>query len=232
VHLVGVGRSHVGLVRTNNEDAYAVTGSYALVCDGVGGRPAGEVASALAVAVFSELLDAGAGPGPAAVAASRAVVAVSRGNSLFTGMCCTLTGLRLTEGSAQVVHVGDSAAYLVRSGELTMVTEPQTVTRELLRLGEITAEEAATHPRRHTLRQAIGSLARDPEPEVIDVQVAAGDRVILATDGLDYVPADERRALLAASKPADELADALVAAALAAGGGDNVTVVVVDVAEN
>ena len=231
MELVCVGRSELGLVRLNNEDAWAATTHCAVVSDGVGGRPAGEVAAGLAVSVFSDLVAAGSEPPLAVHIASRAVQRVGRGNSLFSGMCATLTAVVLTPEDVQVVHVGDSSGWLVRDGKATPVTEPQTVTHALLAAGEITAEQALTHPGRGMKTQVVGG-AKELKVATQRLDVRAGDRYVLATDGLDYVDATTRATLLAAPKPAEELADALVAAALEAGGEDNVTVVVVDLVDD
>lgn len=226
-----VGRSDVGLVRANNEDSWTASASLLAVSDGVGGRPAGEVASRLTVSVFRALVGAGASPDAAARAADETVRDVGAGNSLFTGMCATLTAAVATADGIRLAHVGDSTAWLVRDGHVQQVTTPQTVVQALLARGEITAEAALTDPRRNTMSQAVGGI-RVVVPVVLDVGVRRGDRLVLATDGLDYAEESTRLALLAAPKPADELADALVAAAIEGGGRDNVTVVVADVVDD
>lgn len=224
-----VGRSELGLVRLNNEDAWRAEERFAVVSDGVGGRPAGEVASTLAVAVFAESLSAGMTPDRAVHAASRIVQETALANSLLTGMCATLTAAVADADGVTVVHVGDSTAWLVREGELRKLTSAQTVAAHLLAAGEITAEEALTHPKRGTLHQVVGGQ-NELSVDTIRLEARPGDRLVLATDGLDYVPAVLLEPLLAAPKPGNELADALVAAALDVGGIDNVTVVIADVA--
>lgn len=224
------GRIELGNVRTNNEDSIVVTPSVVAVADGVGGRPAGEVASATAVAVFEECVLAGLDPADAAVRASRVVRATAASNSLLSTMCCTLTGAAIVGEEVVLTHVGDSRAWLVADGAAALVTADQTVTSRLVAAGELSEEEAATHPKRHTLFQAIGS-AKDVEPDRTTLAAGVGCRLVLATDGILYGDQVTLPELLAEPLPPAELADRLVQLALDGGGNDNVAVVVADIVE-
>ena len=228
-----VGRSDVGSVRPNNEDSLLASPDLVAVSDGVGGRPAGEVASQLAVSALANAVAAGLDLDAGFHLASEVVADAARSNSLFTGMCATLTAAVAARGQVLVAHVGDSRAWLVRNGTARRLTEDQTVAARLLKAGEITEEEAAVHPKRHTLFQCVG-LTKGDEPLVVDLHRIApqpGDRLVLATDGLNYAgPPDLVEKLMSAPGDAETIADSLVAAALTAGGHDNVTIVVADVA--
>lgn len=225
-------RSVVGLVRTNNEDAAMAGAGLVGVSDGVGGRPAGEVASTTAVAVIEELCGAGV-PLPTAIETASAVVRrLGAANSLFSGMCCTFTGVAFRDGGALLAHVGDSKAWLVEgaTGEVSRLTEDQTIAARMVRDGELAPEDVATHPKRSTLYQVVGSV-RALEIESRTLALSPGDRLVLATDGLDYAGEEQVRALSSKGLDREGLADALVDAALAAGGYDNITVVVADVVD-
>lgn len=223
-------RSDIGNVRANNEDAYAASDRLVAVSDGVGGRPAGEVASGIAVAVVTASVARGLPVEEAVEAANEVVRAASETSSLFSGMCCTVTAATAQDdGQVVVAHVGDSKAWLVRAstGKAERLTEDQTITARMVRDGELTPEQALTHPKRSTLYQVVGqSKPLDRCVAVLD-DLVPGDRLILATDGLDY---GRERALDLLAEPlqAEALVTALVQSALDGGGNDNITVVVAD----
>jgi len=222
------GRSDVGRVRTNNEDSFVISPSLLLVSDGVGGRPAGEVASTLTAGICRVMAEAGVAVEVALQGANETVASVAALNPLFTGMCCTATAITVGSSGARLGHVGDSKAWLVRGGQAEAITEDQTITARLVRTGEMTAEDALTDRRRSTLYQAVGTAAR-LDVDVTDLDLKPGDRLILATDGIDYAPADALEELLSSTLDAESLVDAIVDAALIGGGNDNVTVIVADI---
>ena len=204
-----IARTHVGLVRTNNEDAYSADGFHLAVADGVGGRPAGEVASAVTAQVVQHCVLAGVAIDRAAQAAGDTVRGLAAGNSLFTGMCSTLTAAVLVGDDVVLGHVGDSRAYRVVDGRAERLTADQTIAARMVEAGDITEEEAAVHPKRGTLFQAVGST------EVLEVEVTtfaarAGDRYILCTDGIAYAGEDVVARLLIEDFDASSLADALI----------------------
>lgn len=221
-------RTDVGLVRGNNEDAALASPGLIVVSDGVGGRPAGEVASALAVSVVRAMTAEGVELTAAVQGASDVVHALSLTNPLFTGMCCTLTAAVATETGVRLAHVGDSLAWVVLDGHVTRLTADQTIAAQLVREGRLTPADVATHPKRATLSQAVGN-GRPLEIDVSEHELTSGDRLVLATDGLHYAGDEVHlETLLAKPVSADELCDLLVDAAMAGGGNDNVTVVVAD----
>ncbi len=230
------GRSHPGLVRSNNEDSGFAGPYLQLVADGVGGAAAGEIASATAAYVTSAL--AMGTPQPDLLELLDRAVRISHeqiraGTALDparTGMGTTLTAL-LTDGRhVALAHVGDSRAYLLRDGELTQLTRDQTLVQTLVDEGLITRDEARRHPYKNVVLQAVdGDRPATPDLGLVDVR--PGDRLLVCSDGLsDLVDDEQIRACLADGEVA-EAVDRLVEAALAAGGRDNVTCVVSDVVD-
>lgn len=228
-------RSDVGLVRGHNEDSFLVRAPLFAVCDGMGGHAAGEVASSIAVSTIAEKAPAGADDvllGVAVEAANTAVMLGAEQGVGKPGMGCTASCCLIKEGKMAIAHVGDSRIYLLRHGSLVRVTHDHSYVEELVDSGQITADEARTHPSRSIITRALGS---DPDmyADHFSLEVSNGDRVILCSDGLSSMIADsEIEALAVSSATPQQAADNLVAAALTAGGLDNVTVVVVDVVDD
>lgn len=228
-------RSDVGLVRGHNEDSFLVRAPLFAVCDGMGGHAAGEVASSIAVSTIAEKAPAGADDvllGVAVEAANTAVMLGAEQGMGKPGMGCTASCCLIEEGKMAIAHVGDSRIYLLRHGSLVRVTHDHSYVEELVDSGQITADEARTHPSRSIITRALGS---DPDmyADHFSLEVSNGDRVILCSDGLSSMIADsEIEALAVSSATPQQAADNLVAAALTAGGLDNVTVVVVDVVDD
>ena len=233
------GRSHTGLVRTNNEDS-AYAGPYLqLVADGVGGQAAGEVASATAAYVMSALANrVAATPGTDLAGLFERGVRITYeqlrdGTAAVpsrTGMGTTVTAL-LTDGERVVLgHVGDSRAYLLRDGELAQLSHDQTYVQTLVDAGVLSREDARRHPRKNVVLQALDG-EQPATPDVVRVDVRLGDRLLVCSDGLTDLVEDTQVAACLALDDPDEAATALVDAALAAGGVDNVTCVVADVVD-
>jgi len=233
--------SDVGRVRTQNEDAYGADEPKGLfvVADGMGGHAAGEVASGLAVRCATEGL-AVLPPASLEEGRERLREAIADANQVIliegqadpdrSGMGTTTTALLLSpDGWWMVGHVGDSRAYLVRDGVPTQITEDHTYVQELVNQGRISDEEARLHPRSSLLTRALGTAAQ-VSIDMFEGELRAGDRFVLASDGLmSMLPEDVIRELIADSEcPADEMVTRLIDAANEAGGHDNVTVLVVD----
>lgn len=223
------GRTDVGHVRENNEDAIVTGAELVAVADGLGGHPGGAEASTLATGLVSAGFT-GASPDELAAAVRAANWAVwQRGSSAaeFEGMGTTMCAAGLVDdGALALVSVGDSRAYLAHEGSIERLTEDHTVTAELVRSGELTEAEAARHPQRHILTRALG-MGPDLRIDVARQPVAPGDLLLLCSDGLfNLVPDDEIGSRMLAGDPPQETADALVELALSRGGDDNVSVVV------
>ena len=228
--------THAGAVREVNEDSVlAVRGLY-VVADGMGGHAAGEVASAIAV----RRLEALAGRERVTaddvraelVAANADVLADAAANPRRAGMGTTVAGLATVDAAGSphwaLFNIGDSRVYRLAGGEFTQLTIDHSEVGELLDAGAITQREASSHPMRHVVTRAVGT---DPGPEA-DVWVfprSVGERFLICSDGLPLeLPDDEIGAVLRATDDPQQAADALVGKAVAAGGRDNVSVVVVD----
>lgn len=241
LYLEAFGSTNAGKVRKNNEDSL-LTGdgrdeALFAVADGIGGFEAGEVASRIAVGVLEEL-EPGASLEDAVMEANRRILAASRGDEKLSGMGTTVVAARFSMkdsdagtsagASAEISHVGDSRAYLLRGGELAPVTEDHSLVAELVRNGDLTRAQASEHPQKNLITRALG--AEDTvQVDTAVLPVEGDDRILLCSDGLtDMVPEPKIGELLAAPDP-ETAALALVKAALDAGGADNVTVVVVDV---
>ena len=220
-------RSDVGCVRNHNEDSYLVASPLFCVCDGMGGHAAGEVASAIAVETIAKT-----GPKTADAAQLGAAIEAAVNGIGRPGMGCTATAAVIDGTTLAIAHVGDSRAYLLHEGTLIRVTRDHSYVEELVDAGEITADEARVHPNRSVITRALGS---DPAmyADHFTLNVEEGDRLILCSDGLSsMIPDGEIERVAQQSSTAQICTDNLVDAALAAGGGDNVTVVVVDITDD
>jgi protein phosphatase len=237
-------RTDMGRRRERNEDSFGVCdlhdsadghhgcGILLMVADGMGGRPAGQIASRVAVEVVRDVCHGGiaADMGPllrrALYCANDAIFQAAECNPAYAGMGTTMA-VALVQGDELIVsNVGDCRVYLMRDGELSQVTRDHSWVAELRAAGMLTTQEAAEHPRRHVITRALG-----PHPEVgVDLyprrQLHDGDIVLVCSDGLwNLVHVNQIKAILAANS-APAAADALVCAANAAGGNDNITAVV------
>lgn len=227
--------THVGRVRDGNEDSLHPRESGSsegpvilMVADGMGGAVAGEVASRLAVEAASAApADDPTSPEDRVLAANDAVVAATRDDPSLAGMGTTLTLVRFEGTRADFAHVGDSRAYLLRDGELRLLTTDHTLVHELLELGRITPEEAEQHPHRHLITRVLGLGPIGVESFSLDV--VEGDRILLCSDGLNTMVSDFAiQELLAAGQGVEPTAWALIEQANTAGGLDNTTVLVID----
>lgn len=236
-------RSHVGRVRSVNED-YGWVGqlegglSAAIVADGMGGHRAGEVASGLAVESLVRSLREWRDDLSSAQSEERMRDMIRKANQIvfdtaalneqYANMGTTIVVALLDDKEGLIGHIGDSRAYRIRAGQLTLITDDHTLVNELAKLGQLTPEEAQNHPRRNVLTRALGT-----EPEVaIDIRRIdwmPGDQLLLCSDGLSGL-VDEQAMLETMIDPELDLeqkADRLVELALLAGGDDNVTVALI-----
>ena len=230
------GRSDVGRVRSGNEDALLIGTTVFAVADGMGGHRGGEVASAAALGPLSALDGRRFDSADAALAAlTDAVVTanadVSRRSQAepgLEGMGTTLTAVLVDGRDAHLVHVGDSRAYLARGGRLVQLTDDHTLVQALLDQGRITRDQVATHPHRSVITRAVG-VASQVEVDAFSLTLRDGDRIVLCSDGLSGVVDDAAIARTVLEQPPALAVDALIAAANAAGGPDNITALIVAV---
>jgi len=230
--LLAYARSDVGMVRERNEDSYICRPPLFMVADGMGGHVAGEVASRMAVDVVAGFFASGAGQGEpdallgaAIAAASAAIFRTARDKEEWAGMGTTATAAYVEGARLYWGHVGDSRLYLLRAGEFRQLTRDHSLVGELVKNGNITIEEALLHPHRNVLTRAVGT-GEAVEVDTGRVDLLPGDLLLLCTDGLTNMVSDEEVAAVLQGGPASEqmLAE-LVGRANAAGGLDNITLI-------
>jgi PPM family protein phosphatase len=227
----------VGRVRKVNQDLSLETSNLYAVADGMGGHVGGEVAAQVAVNALLQVFSrepTRAGLEEAFTQANRAVWQQSQDHSELRGMGTTLTAVALVGGhngqdTLALANVGDSRAYLYSDEQIIQLTADHSLAEERMRHGEMTEEEAAVHPQRHILTRALG-VASDVETDMWELQLRAGDRLVLCSDGLSNELSREELAdvLATVPDPADA-AHRLVEIANEHGGADNITAIVVDV---
>ena len=228
----------VGQVRENNEDALWVGPQCLVVCDGMGGHVAGEVAAELAVGVIRSFPFGEGEPqqeiAEAIAQAQARILEEASQNEEYQGMGSTITLAWVSpprqDGQRELIvgHVGDSRCYLYADGELQQLTHDHSVVGEMLRSGTITSLEARTHPKRHILTQVLGSP--EIEPQLVTRLLQPGSVILLCTDGLTDVVDDALLAnTLQRGFQSANLAQELVDLANGMGGPDNITVIVAKV---
>ena len=252
------GATDVGAERANNQDTFVIAdlqsgdlsnpcsrkeiplsrhGILLLVCDGMGGAAAGDVAARIAAEAIKQQL-VGAGPAVATCpdeslksavwGANGAVFAEAKAHPETRGMGTTCTAAIVLPDRLFIAQVGDSRAYLLRGGSLHLLTRDQTMADQLIESGVLRPEDVGTFAYRHVLSQALGTRSTI-EPITSEVHLRRGDRILLCSDGLHGpVSAQEIARILGAAADINAVAQGLIQAALAAGGPDNVTVVVAD----
>lgn len=223
-------RSNIGKVRQSNQDALISAPEMRLwgVADGMGGHNGGETASASA---RDGLLEQLYGKSPEQGALRTAIGAVNRSlylqqkeDDALSGMGTTLTVLWLSDHCVYLGHVGDSRAYRLRDGELKQITDDHSVVAELLRSGMLTPEQAANHPLRNVITRAVGT-EDGIEIDLMCEERRPGDVWLVCSDGLHGMVTDEKMAEIIKSCKLEKAAGKLIAAALEAGGRDNVSLV-------
>lgn len=231
--------SHVGRVRTHNEDAARAEGAVFVVADGMGGHAAGEVASRLATEALVELAGRRSLEVDDVVAqvgeANRRILDSATAHPEQYGMGTTITGVVVVQVGGEphwaVFNVGDSRVYRCVDGRLTQVTVDHSEVQELVERGYLTVEQAARHPARNIVTRSLG---REPMAAV-DTWVFpphSGERLVICSDGLsNELTLEEIEAIVAATDDAQAAADTLVERAVAAGGRDNVTAIVIAIPE-
>lgn len=233
----GAAVSHVGRVRSNNQDSGYSGHELFLVADGMGGHAGGDVASA----IVTNHVKAVDGQYDDAQSARRALAdAMLRSNELLietvadhpelTGMGTTASALLRVGDQMAIAHIGDSRIYLCRDGEVTQISTDHTFVQRLVETGRITEEEALVHPRRSVLMRVLGDVDAHPQVDSWVVDTHPGDRWLICSDGLSgVVKPDTIGRSLAMNAPPKVVADRLLKQALDGGAPDNVTVVIVDI---
>jgi protein phosphatase len=229
--------SHVGKIRSNNQDSGYAGAHLFVVADGMGGHAGGDVASAIAAKRVSEAdieyssaEDAEYALQAALIAANSLLAETVFEHSELTGMGTTVSGIIRVGDKVAMAHIGDSRIYRFRDGKLEQISSDHTFVQRLVDSGRITAEEAAVHPRRSVLMRVLGDVDAAPEIDTAIYEVRAGDRWLLCSDGLSsYVSEEKISSILQTVRTAQGAADRLVKESLDHGAPDNVTVVISDI---
>lgn len=237
IKLVSAASSHIGKVRSANQDSGYCGYQLFFVADGMGGHAGGEFASALASQRIAQIdanyatpEDAGASILNVVLEANAKIAETVASQPELSGMGTTFSGVIFTGHQAVIGHIGDSRIYLSRAGKLQQISTDHTFVQRLVDLGRITPEEALIHPRRNVLMRVLGDTAEVPQIDTQVLDVQPGDRWMMCSDGLNGYVSDELIGRnLASNEPAEEITDVLIGEALEAGAPDNVTVVIVDV---
>jgi protein phosphatase len=228
--------SDPGQVRTNNEDCAYVGKRLLAVADGVGGLPAGEVASAIVIQALAVLDEVPETDDPlralrmAVEAANQDIRDTAADDRAKEGMGTTVTAILHGQDRFGLLHVGDSRAYLFRDGALSQLTRDDTYVQVLVDQGVLTPEAARNHPQRSLVTRAVDGAHLAATCRIVDLR--GGDRILLCSDGLsDFVTDAAIGTTLESYRDLDECAGQLVKLTLQAGAPDNVTVVVADLAD-
>ncbi len=231
--------SHVGKIRSNNQDSGYAGKHLFVVADGMGGHAGGDVASAIAIKRIAEVDkdyptadDAEFALQSALIAANSLLAETVFEHSELTGMGTTVSGLLRVGDTVAIAHIGDSRIYLFRDGELEQVSSDHTFVQRLVDSGRITPDEAAVHPRRSVLMRVLGDVDASPEIDTTLHDTKPGDRWLICSDGLSsYVSHEKMTAILQSMPDAQAAGERLVKESLDAGAPDNVTVVIADIDE-
>ncbi|MFS3129484.1 PP2C family protein-serine/threonine phosphatase [Nocardioides sp. Bht2] len=244
VHLNCGAATHVGWVRSTNQDAYLAAAPVFVVADGMGGHQGGEVASAIVIEEFARLVQAGFEPREAIGAVARALalsqdriaqhVAEHQRDGAVSYYAGTTVAAALVCADEEgpkwlLVNLGDSRIYKVHQDRVEQVSVDHSVVQELVDSGTITSTAAASHPERHVITRALSAAGRT-DPDYFVLPLASAQRLLICSDGVSGMVAPDVLAsvLIDVADPRDA-ADAVVAAALSGGGEDNATAIVVDV---
>lgn len=231
-----VAHSEIGLVRKNNQDSAYVSPTMLVVADGMGGAAAGDLASAIAVEQLSKIdaehpvgEDMLASLGSAISDSSDLINELVAADPSLDGMGSTACVLMFDGESLALANIGDSRAYRFRSGELTRLSRDHSWVQSLIDEGKLTEAEALEHPHRSLILKVInGQPQHTPDLEMLDVQ--AGDRLLLCSDGLCGLVTDDVIAARISGERQDVL-DAMIRVAHLEGGLDNITIIIADVVE-
>jgi protein phosphatase len=249
MHLRHACKSDVGIKRGHNEDSFLVNPALGLyvVADGMGGHAGGETASRVAVTTIEQEVTAQHARRPAAFApggvfqdsplaevarealeaACAAVFHAARANPGLEGMGTTATALLVQHGRAVAAHVGDSRFYLVRGDHIQQITEDHSLVNEQVRAGILTPEQARNSRYKNIITRSIG-FEEDVLVDVVGVELAPGDQLLLCSDGLSNLVEDYEMREICRTVPLEEVPQRLIDLANARGGDDNITVVVLE----
>ena len=238
-------KTDIGMKRSTNQDSFSYgqlengTVTWAVVCDGMGGMAAGNVASATAVEVIAGALEQNLSPKSSASfvrnllktaidSANARVYDMAAENEEMRGMGTTVVAVVVVKGVAYFAHAGDSRAYLYSADKLEQITTDHSVVQTLIEKGQLTEDEAKNHPNKNIITRALG-VASYIDIDFDEREVVEGDTILLCTDGLTNCIDDELIKLAASDNDFESLAERLVELANQNGGNDNITAVAVKI---
>lgn len=231
-------QSDVGRVRAKNDDSGYAGRNLAVVADGMGGHVGGDVASSSTVLDLihldaPDIQDAGTLLPDEIQTANSILNELVRTNPKLSGMGTTCTAILLSGDTIHLSHVGDSRAYRLKDDQFEQVSKDHSFVQRLIDEGRIQPEEAETHPHKNVLMRVLGDVDASPELDVSSHEVAAGERWLLCSDGLNAVLSDSSiESAMRSDRPLNDICLDLIEATLAGGAPDNVTVILVDVADS
>lgn len=240
IHIYG--KTDKGRVRNDNQDSFFIKNvsddcAFAVLCDGMGGANAGNVASSIAVETISEYIIKSYRPNMpehitekimrgAVESANIRLFELSKGNSDLKGMGTTVVTVLVSGNIAYTLHAGDSRAYLFNGNQINRITTDHSVVQTLIDLGKITEEEAKTHPEKNVITRALG--VKDTIYTDFNVtEFNKDNKILLCSDGLSNYFSDESLAKMFTEKSPEALTEALVNFANNSGGSDNITAVII-----
>ncbi len=235
--LASFGKTHVGMKRSHNEDAFYRNDEIGLyiVADGMGGHKAGEIASNMAVDsiknyILNQKKAAEQSIVDAIYVANNLIFKSAAANAHYNGMGTTIVSMAFNSTGAMLCHVGDSRAYILARGKLERLTEDHTYVNEQFKTGLITEEQMETHSMRNVLTRSLG-FSEQIKIASQKLNIHAGDRYLLCSDGLSHMVADHVIAELGSIPDAVHAVSTLIEVANTNGGDDNITVIIIDVTE-
>jgi PPM family protein phosphatase len=236
VHYTATALTDLGRKRPSNEDAFGLSVEHGVyvVCDGMGGAAAGEVASTLAVAEMMRVLTQQPWTNPAPIEAAEAVAAANEAifscaqrNPKLNGMGTTLVGLLVEDRRAWMVNVGDSRGYRLRNSSLEQITLDHSLVEEQIRMGQMSPQEALRSPLKNVITRALGTQSV-VTPDIFELEIEPGDLFLLCSDGLvRELPDPHVESVLRLDLTLEDMCSRLVDAANEAGGHDNITCLLV-----
>ena len=242
--MIIAGKTDVGKVRTHNEDAFFIDyvqnkAVVAVICDGMGGENAGHIASSDAVSVISKRIIEGYTPGmpsnsirnlllTTVTAANKTIYHKSKENLLYKGMGTTVVAAVIEDNMVYMVAVGDSRAYHITPKKIVQISKDHSMVQLLLEQGQITKDQAKAHPQKNLITRALGVGAK-LDLDYIECPVDQGDSLLICTDGLTNSIPDKEIFEIASENLPKTACQKLISAANAAGGSDNITILMIKI---
>lgn len=239
-----IGKTHKGIIRSNNEDSYFILNekisclsNLYIVADGMGGHKAGEVASSKAIKSFCDYLQDNMCDTldildylvEATKYANKAVFDKSCEDENYIGMGTTFTACTINQNKLYVSHIGDSRIYIINQEGIKVLTTDHSYVQEMVKAGELTQEEADSHPKKNALTRALGT-GNNLQVDGYIFNIKQGDKILLCTDGLNNMISDNNiKEIVQINTNLENAIDALIKVANENGGIDNITTILIEI---